>query len=177
MSSAGIVMTETGIIEREVAVEAMIGMNVTSTVGETKTITTEAEAVVPVLITRVVVGHAMMMNIIVEAAVDQLTGLHLLIYSFLQLFLPHSLLQLCLTLSLIFLIVAPLHDAVLVLERVLPYSGALLHKGVHPLGKAHGVKVQQIVAVMDVLLPRAVYHHAVALKFHEALPLGIRMVM
>jgi len=82
---------------------------------------------------------------------------------------------------LIFVIVAHLYDAVLVLERVLPHSGALLPKGVLPLGKVHGVKVQQIVAVavavMDDLLPRAVYHHAVALKLHEALPLEIRMVM
>jgi len=78
---------------------------------------------------------------------------------------------------LIFFIVVPLHDAALVLERVLPHSGALPPKEVLPLGKAHGVKVQQIVAVMDVLLPRTVYHHVVALKLHEALPLEIQMVM
>lgn len=143
----GIVMiTETGIIRREVAVEAMIGMNVTGTVGKTGIIVTEAGAVVPVLITRVVGGHAMMMSVIVEAGADQL-------------------------------IVVPLHDAVLVLGRVLPRSAVLPPKGVHPLGKAHVVKVQQIVAVMDDHLPRAVYHHVVALKLHEALLLEIQMVM
>lgn len=89
ISSAGIVMiTETGIIRREVAVEAMIGMNVTGTVGKTGIIVTEAGAVVPVLITRVVGGHAMMMSVIVEAGADQLIGLHLLIYSSCNCFYP-----------------------------------------------------------------------------------------
>jgi len=88
MSSAGIVMTKTGITGSEVAVEAMIGMNVTGTVGKTEIIVTEAGAVVPVLITRVVGGHAMMMSITVEAGADQLTGLHLLIYSSCNCFYP-----------------------------------------------------------------------------------------
>jgi len=90
MSSAGIVMiTETGIIGREVAVEAMIGMNVTGTVVETGIIVIEAGAAVPVLITRVVAGHAMMMSV-VEAGADQLIGLHLLIYSSCNIFDPIS---------------------------------------------------------------------------------------
>jgi len=69
----GIVMiTKIEIIGGEVAAEVMIGMNVTGTVGETKIIVAEAGAVVPVLITRVVVGDAMMMSVIVEAGADQL---------------------------------------------------------------------------------------------------------
>jgi len=69
----GIVMiTETEIIGEEVAAEVMIGMNVTGIVGETKIIVAEVGAVVPVLITRVVVEDAMMMSVIVEAGADQL---------------------------------------------------------------------------------------------------------
>lgn len=60
--------TETGITGGEVAVEVMTSMNVTGTVvGETETIVAEAGAVVPVLITRVAEGAAMMMNVVVEA--------------------------------------------------------------------------------------------------------------
>ena len=79
---AGIVMiTKIEIIGGEVAAEVMIGMNVTGTVGETKIIVAEAGAVVPVLITRVVVGDAMMMSVIVEAGADQLIGIHSLLAS------------------------------------------------------------------------------------------------
>ncbi|XP_029127362.1 uncharacterized protein LOC109801053 isoform X2 [Cajanus cajan] len=143
----GIVMiTETGIIRGEVVAEAMIGMNVKGTVGETKIIVVEAGAEVLVLITRVVGGDALTMSVIVEAGADQL-------------------------------IAAPLHNAVLVLEGVLPLRGALPLKGVFPLGKVHRVKVRQIIALVDILLPLAVSHHVVALMLHEALPLVIQMVM
>jgi len=67
-------ITETRVTGGEVAVEVMIGMNVTGTVvGETETGTTvaEAEAVVPVLITSAVEGGAMMMSVVVEAEADQ----------------------------------------------------------------------------------------------------------
>lgn len=79
---AGIVMiTGVEITGGEVAAEAMIGMNVTGTVGETKIIVAEAGAAVPVLTTRVVGGGAMMMSVAVEAGADQSIGLHALIYS------------------------------------------------------------------------------------------------
>lgn len=68
--------TETGITGGEVAAEVMTGMNVTGTVvGETETIVAGARAVVPVLITRVVVGAAMMMSVVVEAGAYPWTGL------------------------------------------------------------------------------------------------------
>lgn len=61
----------------EVAAEAMIGMNVTGTVGEIEIIVAEAGAAVPVLITRVVGGGAMMMSVAVEAGADQSIAVHL----------------------------------------------------------------------------------------------------
>lgn len=72
-------ITEAGITGGEVAAEVMIDMSVTGTVGETGTIVAEAGAAVPVLITRVVDGDAMMMSVIVEAGADLWIGLHSLI--------------------------------------------------------------------------------------------------
>lgn len=68
----GITMITETRVTGEVAVEVMIGMNVTGTVvGETGTTVAEAEAVVPVLITSAVEGGAMMMSVVVEAEADQ----------------------------------------------------------------------------------------------------------
>lgn len=71
-------ITKTRITGEEAAAGVMTGMNVTGTVGETGIIVAEAEAeaVVPVLITRVVEEGVMMMSVAVEAEADQWTGLH-----------------------------------------------------------------------------------------------------
>ena len=84
-------ITETGIIGREVVAEVMTGMNVTDTAAEIDIIVAGAGAAVPVLITRVVEGGAMMMSVVVEARADQWIGLHTLILnSFNCDFLPLS---------------------------------------------------------------------------------------
>lgn len=73
----GIMMiTKTRITGEEAAAGVMTGMNVTGTVGETGIIVAEAEAeaVVPVLITRVVEEGVMMMSVAVEAEADQWTA-------------------------------------------------------------------------------------------------------
>lgn len=65
-------ITKARITGREVAAGVMIGMNATGTaVGETGTIVAEAEAVVPVLITRGVEGDAMMMSAVVPVLITR----------------------------------------------------------------------------------------------------------
>lgn len=68
-------ITETRIIGGEVAAGVMTEMNVTGIAGETGTIVAEAEVVVLVLVTRAVGGGVMMTSVVVEAGVDQWTGL------------------------------------------------------------------------------------------------------
>lgn len=168
--------TEAGITGGEVAAEVMIDMSVTGTVGETGTIVAEAGAAVPVLITRVVDGDAMMMSVIVEAGADLWIGLHSLILGSFSFDFSLSLLLFNFFFWL-FPTAAPLCDTVLVLEGVLPLRGVFPHKGVLPPEKVHGVKVLIIVAVMESLLHLAVSHHVVALMLLEAHLLEIQMVM
>lgn len=168
--------TEAGITGGEVAAEVMIDMSVTGTVGETGTIVAEAGAAVPVLITRVVDGDAMMMSVIVEAGADLWIGLHSLILGSFSFDFSLSLLLFNFFFWL-FPTAAPLCDTVLVLEGVLLLRGVFPHKGVLPPEKVHGVKVLIIVAVMEGLLHLAVSHHVVALMLLEAHLLEIQMVM
>lgn len=131
-------ITKTRIIGGEVAAGVMTGMNVTGTVGETGTVVAEAEAVVLVLVTRAVGGGAMMTSVVVEAGADLWTGRYSSILGFFSSVFSPPLLLLF-KYFLLFSTVAPLHDAVLVLERALLLKGVFPLKRVLPPGEAHAV--------------------------------------